>query len=119
MIDGLSRVDPLEIDFKWIPCLRDCWGRRCVGGIPCLTDDLMWNEEVPLFFTRRLARLKLGPGLEIWRGRGWERRGLLGRLESCWGSGMEEIMYLRERGETKWKGGIMGMEAFKQRGGRG
>lgn len=32
-----------------------------VGGMPCLTNDLMWNDEIPLFFTGRLAGLRLGP----------------------------------------------------------
>ena len=32
------------------------------GGLPGLTDDLMWKEDVPLFVTGRLAALRLGPG---------------------------------------------------------
>ncbi|KAG9738506.1 hypothetical protein KCU86_g9722, partial [Aureobasidium melanogenum] len=32
------------------------------GGLPALTDDLMWKENVPLFVTGRLAALRLGPG---------------------------------------------------------
>lgn len=31
-------------------------------GLPCLTDDLMWREDVPLFMTGRMAGLRLGPG---------------------------------------------------------
>ncbi|KAJ5103635.1 hypothetical protein N7532_004164 [Penicillium argentinense] len=31
-------------------------------GLPCLTDDLMWREDVPLFMTGRMAALRLGPG---------------------------------------------------------
>jgi hypothetical protein len=33
-----------------------------MGGLPCLTDDLMWRNDVPLFVTGRLAGLRLGPG---------------------------------------------------------
>ena len=33
-----------------------------IGGLPCLTDDLMWRHDVPLFVTGRLAGLRLGPG---------------------------------------------------------
>jgi hypothetical protein len=33
-----------------------------VGGLPCLNDDLMWCDDVPLFVTGRLAGLRLGPG---------------------------------------------------------
>jgi hypothetical protein len=31
------------------------------GGFPCLTDDLMWADDVPLFFNGRLAGLRIGP----------------------------------------------------------
>ncbi|RMJ27783.1 FAD binding domain protein [Aspergillus sp. HF37] len=31
-------------------------------GLPCITDDLMWQADVPLFVTGRLAALRLGPG---------------------------------------------------------
>jgi hypothetical protein len=34
---------------------------RIVGGMPCLTSELMWNEEVPFFVTGRLSGLRLGP----------------------------------------------------------
>jgi hypothetical protein len=33
-----------------------------IGGLPCLNDDLMWNDDVPLFVAGRLAGLRLGPG---------------------------------------------------------
>ncbi|POS85971.1 hypothetical protein EPUL_002723, partial [Erysiphe pulchra] len=32
-----------------------------VGGMPCLTAELMWKEEVPLFATGKLGGLRLGP----------------------------------------------------------
>lgn len=32
-----------------------------INGLPCLTDDLMWKPDVPLFVTGRLASLRLGP----------------------------------------------------------
>lgn len=31
-------------------------------GFPCLTHDLAWSDEVPLFVTGQLAALRLGPG---------------------------------------------------------
>ncbi|KAF2705404.1 FAD/NAD(P)-binding domain-containing protein [Pleomassaria siparia CBS 279.74] len=34
----------------------------CVGGFPCLNNDLMWSDDVPLFINGRLAGLRLGPG---------------------------------------------------------
>jgi hypothetical protein len=35
---------------------------KTIGGLPCLNDDLMWNDDVPLFITGRFAGLRLGPG---------------------------------------------------------
>ncbi|EED19190.1 FAD binding domain protein [Talaromyces stipitatus ATCC 10500] len=32
-----------------------------INGLLCLTDDLMWKPDVPLFVTGRLASLRLGP----------------------------------------------------------
>lgn len=32
-----------------------------IRGVPCLTDDLQWNSEIPLFFLGRFAMLKTGP----------------------------------------------------------
>lgn len=34
---------------------------EAVGGMPCLTSELMWNEGVPLFVTGKLGGLRLGP----------------------------------------------------------
>ncbi|KAK2757878.1 hypothetical protein FQN54_004284 [Arachnomyces sp. PD_36] len=31
-------------------------------GFPCITEDLMWKQDIPLFITGRLAALQLGPG---------------------------------------------------------
>jgi len=33
-----------------------------MAGLPALTDDLMWKEDVPLFVTGKMAALRLGPG---------------------------------------------------------
>ncbi|KKK19581.1 hypothetical protein ARAM_006539 [Aspergillus rambellii] len=33
-----------------------------IQGLPCITDDLMWKPDVPLFLAGRLAALRLGPG---------------------------------------------------------
>lgn len=33
----------------------------CVRGLPCLTDNLQWNEEIPLFMVGKNASLRTGP----------------------------------------------------------
>lgn len=32
-----------------------------IHGLPVLTDDLQWNDEVPLFMSGKNAQLKMGP----------------------------------------------------------
>ncbi|OQE28486.1 hypothetical protein PENSTE_c003G07708 [Penicillium steckii] len=53
-------------------------------GLPCLTDDLMWREDVPLFMTGRMAALRLGPGAPNLEG------ARLGAERISWG--LEEIL---------------------------
>ena len=64
-IDHVVYATGLQVDFKSIPVVQPLLEEtdvRCVGGLPCLTDDLKLSEEVPLFVTGRLASLRLGPG---------------------------------------------------------
>lgn len=73
--DNLAHPDVSDIDFIYyatgvqtdvtgLPFLRSMQTHYPIhthGGLPCLTDDLAWSEEVPLFFNGRLAGLRLGP----------------------------------------------------------
>ncbi|KAF2627855.1 nucleotide-binding domain-containing protein [Macroventuria anomochaeta] len=55
----------IQSDIRTIPFLQTLQQQHpidYVGGLPCLNDDLMWNDDVPLFITGRLAGLRLGPG---------------------------------------------------------
>ncbi|KAL5116929.1 hypothetical protein ACEQ8H_005146 [Pleosporales sp. CAS-2024a] len=64
-IDYIVFATGIHSDIQTIPFLHSL--RRThpvdtIGGLPCLNDDLMWNDQVPLFVTGRLAALRLGPG---------------------------------------------------------
>ncbi|RDW71156.1 hypothetical protein BP6252_07719 [Coleophoma cylindrospora] len=64
-IDHVIYATGLSPDFKMNPCLKELHEKEqieCVGGLPCLTDDLMWNDDMPFFVTGRMAGLRLGPG---------------------------------------------------------
>lgn len=57
-------------------------------GFPCITEDLMWKQDVPLFVTGRLAALRLGPGAPNLEGArlgaeriSWALETVLGRKE--------------------------------------
>lgn len=54
----------IQSDFAALPYLRNMledYPIKGFGGFPCLNEDLMWNDEVPLFVTGKLAALKIGP----------------------------------------------------------
>ncbi|EMG49714.1 hypothetical protein G210_5455 [Candida maltosa Xu316] len=63
-----------------------------VGGYPCLTDNLQWNEEVPLFMMGKNAALRVGPtsanldGARLGAERvGWYLQDLKSKGEFDWG----------------------------------
>lgn len=64
-IDHIVFATGIQSDIRTIPFMQTIQKQHpieCVGGLPCLNDDLMWNDNVPLFVTGRLAGLRLGPG---------------------------------------------------------
>lgn len=69
-IEGLPAVDyiyfatGIQSDFAALPYLQNILRDHPIkglGGLPCLNEDLMWKDDVPLFVTGRLAALRLGP----------------------------------------------------------
>ncbi|KAF2118212.1 hypothetical protein BDV96DRAFT_569491 [Lophiotrema nucula] len=64
-IDYIVFATGVQTDVETLPFLdtiRHQYPIKYVGGFPCLTDDLMWRDDVPLFASGRLAGLRLGPG---------------------------------------------------------
>lgn len=52
-------------NFPKIPYLRSLQAvhpLETISGLPVLTEDLAWSEDVPMLFTGALAALRLGPG---------------------------------------------------------
>lgn len=52
-------------DFQNLPLLKSLQEDFPIhfhDGLPCITEDLQWNRDIPLFFTGRSAALQLGPG---------------------------------------------------------
>ncbi|KAG9188343.1 hypothetical protein G6011_02266 [Alternaria panax] len=64
-IDYMVFATGIQSDIRTIPYLQNIQQQypvKYVGGLPCLNEDLMWDDDVPLFVTGRLAGLRLGPG---------------------------------------------------------
>ncbi|KAL1603598.1 hypothetical protein SLS60_005186 [Paraconiothyrium brasiliense] len=64
-IDYIVFATGIQTDVEHLPLLkniREAYQIEYVGGLPCLNDDLMWADGVPLFVTGRLAGLRIGPG---------------------------------------------------------
>ncbi|KKY15124.1 putative fad binding domain-containing protein [Diplodia seriata] len=63
-IDYIYFATGIQTDFATLPCLKSMnrdYPIHGHGGLPCLNEDLMWKDGVPLFVTGRLAGLRLGP----------------------------------------------------------
>ena len=63
-IDYIYFATGVSSDVNEMPMLRPIvreYQIETKGGLPCLTNDLMWRDDVPLFCTGRLAALRLGP----------------------------------------------------------
>jgi hypothetical protein len=64
-IDFMAFATGVHSNIETLPFLNDIRREYPIdyaGGLPCLNDDLMWNNDVPLFFNGRFAGLRLGPG---------------------------------------------------------
>lgn len=64
-IDYIYFATGARSDVREMPLLsniNDQYPIEVIEGLPCLTDDLMWREDVPLYITGRLGALRLGPG---------------------------------------------------------
>lgn len=64
MMDYIYWATGIEADFRSLPYLQTMMEEYPIndcGGLPCLNDDLMWRDDVPLFVAGRLASLKIGP----------------------------------------------------------
>ncbi|KAF5980337.1 FAD-binding protein [Fusarium coicis] len=63
-MDYMYFATGIQTDFSSLPYLQTIISKYPIegrGGFPCINDDLMWNDDVPLFMMGRLAALRLGP----------------------------------------------------------
>ncbi|KAF1959350.1 FAD/NAD(P)-binding domain-containing protein [Byssothecium circinans] len=64
-VDYIIFATGVQSDVKTLPMLQTLHETHPVnsaGGLPCLTEDMMWSDNVPLFVSGRFAGLRLGPG---------------------------------------------------------
>lgn len=63
--DHVVYATGVSSDFATLPVIQPLLCEHPIhtkGGLPCLTHDLMWSDEVPCLVTGRFAGLRLGPG---------------------------------------------------------
>lgn len=63
-IDYIYFATGIQTDFSALPYLQTMLAKFPIhghGGLPCLNNDLMWKDDIPLFMAGRLAALRLGP----------------------------------------------------------
>lgn len=64
-IDYIYYATGIQTNINTLPYLQTMQKRfpiQTYNGLPSINDDLMWNDQVPLFVTGRLGALQLGPG---------------------------------------------------------
>lgn len=84
-------------DFEKMPCLQSIQAQypadNC-NGFPCITENMAWRDDVPLFVNGRFAALQLGPGAPNLIGArqgadriAWSIQNILGTKEDRHGDG--------------------------------
>jgi hypothetical protein len=106
-IDYIVFATGVQSDVTALPFLDSIRTKHPIeyqGGLPCLNDDLMWSDDVPLFFNGRFAGLRLGPGAPNLVGCrigaeriAWNVKDVLETIERAGGSGETDI----ESGDEK------------------
>ncbi len=117
-IDYIYYATGISSDFSILPLVQKLLDKVDVpikGGLPCLTDDLMLAENVPLFVTGRLAALRVGPGAGNLEGAragaeriAWKVQELLGsrRDGDAWQAGFEGGLSTHNLGLTNSFGAL-------------
>ncbi|KAG9239227.1 hypothetical protein BJ875DRAFT_220118 [Amylocarpus encephaloides] len=74
---------------------------KVVGGLPCITEDLMWNDDIPFFFTGHLAALKLGPAGPNLEGARQGAERIAGKLAEIFSEDRPDSGYGSQSGDQK------------------
>lgn len=64
LFDYMYFATGIQTDFAALPYLQTMLQKYPIhghGGFPCINEDLMWTDGVPLFLAGRLGALQLGP----------------------------------------------------------
>ncbi|KAI0888752.1 uncharacterized protein GGS22DRAFT_62754 [Annulohypoxylon maeteangense] len=64
-IDHIYFATGVQSNFECLPFLKSIcsdYPIESCGGLPCITENMAWRDDVPLFVAGRLAALQLGPG---------------------------------------------------------
>ncbi|KAI8960807.1 FAD/NAD(P)-binding domain-containing protein [Daldinia sp. FL1419] len=109
-IDHIYFATGVKSDFECLPFLKSMCADYPVescGGFPCITENMAWRDDVPMFLAGRFAALQLGPGAPNLIGArigaeriAWSIQDVLGSKESGEDidSNKHEFNYLTGRG---------------------
>ena len=109
-VDHIYFATGVGSDFERLPCLRTLQARYPVAncnGFPCITENMAWRDDVPLFINGRFAALQLGPGAPNLIGArqgadriAWSIQDILGTKEGG-GAGLTggDALGLKQRGD--------------------
>ncbi|GAM83585.1 hypothetical protein ANO11243_015730 [Dothideomycetidae sp. 11243] len=83
----------IATDFRKIPLLQTLLQKHPIDGVhglPCLTEDMAWDSDVPLFATGKLASLRLGPGAANLAGARVGAERIAWAIQDCLGDDVQE-----------------------------
>lgn len=81
--------NPPRIDnITWLKRFVSGHPVEAIDGLTRITNDLMWNDEIPLFLTGGLAGLRLGPGAANLVGARQGAERIAWKIDELLGSGM-------------------------------
>ncbi|KAF2086397.1 FAD binding domain-containing protein [Saccharata proteae CBS 121410] len=93
-MDFIYYATGIQTDYSTLPLLKSMNKKYPIhghGGLPCLNDDLMWKDGVPLFVTGRLAALRLGPGAANLHGARVGAERISWNIDAVLGNGDDEV----------------------------
>lgn len=110
-IDHIYFATGVQSDFECLPFLQTMcsdYPIESCGGLPCITENMAWRDDVPLFIAGRLAALQLGPGAPNLIG------ARIGAERIAWS--IQDVLGAKESGND---GGDAGKRRFDYLTGRG
>jgi hypothetical protein len=93
-VDHIIYATGAAPNIEKVPCMRRMLEKhpvQSINGLPRVTHDLMWHDDIPLFLTGGLAGLRLGPGAANLAGARQGAERIAWKIEDILGKGQRQL----------------------------